>query len=109
MIKGNKGRAIKRTVEFKAGLDRPLELTPIYFNLENELAYTIEEIEKGRRFRILFVSSPDAPTAFHGILKLKTNYPEKPEITLHIRGRIREEIKKQLDKTDLNNARDKKS
>jgi len=92
LIKGKRGKPIERAVELRAGLDRPLELTPVYFNLENQLTYTIEEIEKGRRFRVLFKSKPDASSAFHGILNLKTNYPEKPQITLPIRGRIKEEL-----------------
>lgn len=49
----------------------------------------MQEIEKGRKFRIRFTSIPGPAQAYHGILKIKTNYPEKPEIILKIRGSIR--------------------
>ena len=48
----------------------------------------IEEIEKGKKFRIRFKSIPGPPQTYTGFLKIKTNYPEKPEITVRIRGRI---------------------
>jgi hypothetical protein len=62
---------------------------PVHFNLAEKLSYTIQEIEKGRKFRIRFTSIPGPAQAYHGILKIKTNYPEKPEIVLRIRGSIR--------------------
>lgn len=75
-------------IEIRAGLDRPLTLTPSEFNLEEKLTYTVEEIEKGRKFRIRFTSIPGPPQTYHGFLNLKTNYPEKPEINIRIRGRF---------------------
>jgi hypothetical protein len=48
----------------------------------------VEEIEKGRRFKIRFISIPGPPQTYHGFLNLKTNYPEKPEINIRIRGRF---------------------
>ncbi|MEE9421295.1 MAG: OS_HP3 family (seleno)protein, partial [Desulfatiglandaceae bacterium] len=33
-------------------------------------------------------SIPGPPQTYTGFLKIKTNYPEKPEITVRIRGRI---------------------
>jgi len=80
--------SIQKSVEIKAGLERPLTLTPHQFNLENQLTYTLEELEKGKRFRIVFQSIPGRPQTYQGYLKLKTNYPERPLITIRIRGRI---------------------
>jgi hypothetical protein len=73
-------------IEIRAGLDRPLTLTPSEFNLEEKLTYTVEEIEKGRKFRIRFTSIPGPPQTYQGFLNLETNYPEKPEINIRIRG-----------------------
>lgn len=81
-------------VEIKAGLDKPLALTPEEFNLEGKLTYRIEEIEKGRRFKIHFTSIPGPSQRFNGFLNLKTNYPEKPIINIRIRGRFLKEKKK---------------
>jgi len=76
-------------IEVRAELDRPLVLTPVHFDLHEKLAYKILEIEKGRTFKISFTSIQGPAQAFDGFLKLKTNYPEKPEIILQIRVRIR--------------------
>jgi hypothetical protein len=85
---GKEGEAITRVIEVRAELDRPLTLTPYQFNLAEKLIYSIEEIEPGKRFRIHFKTIPTSPQTYRGLLKLKTNYPEKPEITLWIRGRV---------------------
>jgi hypothetical protein len=88
------GQSIKRIVEIRAGLDKPLNLTPRQFNLSDKLVYTIEEIEKGRKFNINLTTIPGASENFSGHLKLATNYPEKPEITIRIYGRLPIEKKK---------------
>ena len=73
-------------------LDKPLELTPVKFNLEGKLEYVIDEIEKGRQFQILFTSIPVNERKYNGLLKLRTNYPEKQEIIIPIRGQIEKKL-----------------
>lgn len=85
---GNEDQSITRVVEVKAGLDMPLTLTAGQFNLSEKLTYTIMEIEEGRMFQIRFTSIPGPPQTYRGFLKIKTNYPEKPEITILIKGRF---------------------
>ena len=85
---GKEGQSVTRVIEIRAGLNKPLTLTPSQFNLEGKLTYVLEEIEKGRRFKIRFTVIPGPPQTYHGFLKLKTNYPEKPVISIRIRGRI---------------------
>jgi hypothetical protein len=84
------GQRITRVVDVRAELDRPLELTLIRFNLAEKLTYTIEEIEEGRHFRIRFTAIPSPPQTYRGYLKLKTNYPETPKITIRISGVVEE-------------------
>jgi len=84
---GKEDQSITKVVEVRAGLDIPLTLTAGQFNLSEKLTYTITEIEEGRIFRIRFTSIPGPPQAYRGFLKVKTNYPEKPEITIWIKGR----------------------
>jgi hypothetical protein len=84
---GKEGQTLTRVVEVRATLDKPLKLTPNQFTLTEKLTYTIEEVEKDRRFRIRFTTIPGPHQTYRGFLKLKTNYPEKPEITVWIRGR----------------------
>ena len=87
-LSGLEGERVIRTMEIRAGLDKPLELSPESFNLEGKLSYTVEEIEKGRRFILRFNSIPLSAQTYKGFLKLKTNYPEKPTIKIKIRGRF---------------------
>lgn len=87
---GNEGQSITKDIEVRGELDKPLKLTPGRFNLAEKLTFTVEEIEKDKKFRIHFRSIPCPPQTYHGFLKLKTNYPEKPEIVLRIRGWIQE-------------------
>jgi len=90
-LKGKEHQSITRAVKIRAGLDRPLALTAGQFNLAGKLTYTITEVEEGRRFRIRFTSIPGPPQTYRGFLKLKTNYPEKPELTIWIKGRFLKE------------------
>jgi hypothetical protein len=74
------------SVEVNAGLDQALELRPGDFNLEGKVMFAIDEVEKGKRFQIRFQRLPGAPATFQGYLKLQTNYKERPELTIRIRG-----------------------
>lgn len=87
---GRPGQSVTYAVEIRAQLDRPLTLKPMEFNLDGKVTYTLEEIEKGRRFKIGFSNMPCPRGNYRGFLKLKTNYPEKPVIKLRIWGRFRE-------------------
>ena len=81
-------KSVTKVVEVRAELDKPLKLTPDKFNLAEKVTYAIEEIEEGRKFQIRFTSIPGLEQAYRGFLTLKTNYPEKPEVTLRIRGSV---------------------
>jgi hypothetical protein len=78
---------ITREVEIRAELPRPLTLTSIQFSLGGTLTYSIDEIEKGKRFKISFRNIPGQIGNFRGFLKLQTNYPEKPEVVVWISAR----------------------
>lgn len=85
---GKSDQAITQTTEIRAELEKPLELTPVKFDIEDKITYAIEEIEKGKRYQIRFTTKPGQPASYRGILKLKTNYAEKPEIDIHVIARI---------------------
>ena len=89
-LKGMADRKITKTVRVRAQEDKPLKLEPSHFNLSNKVDYRIEEVEAGREFRIHFTSIPDNVGIYRGFLKLKTNYPERPEITIRIKGKFRD-------------------
>jgi hypothetical protein len=90
VFKGTAGDRLADSIEVRAGMNKPLTLEAEAFDLENKVDYRIEEVEEGKAFRIHFSSLPGPEQRYHGTLKLRTNYPEKPEIEIRIRARFKE-------------------
>jgi hypothetical protein len=88
IFKGKAGQSLEQSIDVTARLERPLSLEPVRFDLQGKLNVRIEEIEKEKMFRIHFSTTPELTGSFHGLLQLKTNYPEKPELFIRIRGRL---------------------
>lgn len=82
------GQTTARTVQIKAELDKPLKLEPTLFDLSSKVIFKIEELEVGKTFLIRFTNIPGSAETYHGVLKLRTNYPEKPEISIRVRGKF---------------------
>ena len=91
VFKGKAGETLSEGIDIRAGMEKPLSLEPEAFDLEEQVAYRIEEVEAGRHFRIHFSSLPGPVCRYHGTLRLVTNYPEKPEIEIRIRARFKDE------------------
>jgi len=89
-LQGHADEIVTKWMNIRAGLDKPLTLIPRQFSLEGKLRYWVEEVEKGRRFRIRFSSIPGPPGNYNGLFKLETNYPEMPFIDIRIRGAFAE-------------------
>jgi hypothetical protein len=87
-LQGNAAQTVSKTIKISAELDKPLKIEPVDFSLNNKLTYRIDELEAGKLYDVCFTSLPNAGNYFQGILRLKTNYPEKPEIDIWIRGRF---------------------
>jgi len=92
---GREDENVTRAIEIRAGLDKDLRLEPGQFNLEGKLKYKIEEIDKGRKFKVYFTNIPGAAGSYEGFLNLKTNYDEKPVLNIRISGRF---VKAKTDK-----------
>ncbi|MCP4577155.1 MAG: DUF1573 domain-containing protein [Deltaproteobacteria bacterium] len=88
-LKGKGDKEVQKTISIAAELNKPLNLTVIEYTLKNKLNYAIETVKKGKEYRIRFTSIPAIKENFRGILKLKTNYSEKPEIRFVIHGRFK--------------------
>jgi len=88
---GNEGTVLTQSVNITAHEAKFLNIKAGNFTLQDKMTYRIEEIEKGRAFKIVFTNLPLPAGRFHGSLKLMTNYNDKPEITLHISGNFRKE------------------
>jgi len=87
-LTGIADRKITKTIMVKANENKPLTLEQSSFSLSKTVAYRIKEVEAGRVFKIHFTSIPGSVGIYRGVLKLKTNYPEKPEIIILIRAKF---------------------
>ena len=87
-LRGPAGQKVSRTVSVRAGEERSLKLEESSFNLGTKVTYTIEEVESGRFFRLRFTTIPGPPGDYRGVLRLKTNYPERPQISIPIMARL---------------------
>jgi len=83
------GQTITKTVTIKAQKDKPLKLEVKHFDLKEEVVYNLEEVEAEKSFQIRFSNVPGPAKTYVGFLRLKTNYSEKPEISIRIRGRFK--------------------
>jgi hypothetical protein len=85
---GRNDVSITKEIEIGAGIDRTLIITPQLFTLPGKVTWSIQEIQKGKTFRIKLKTVPGASEDYRGFLTLKTNFPEKPELTIWIIGRF---------------------
>ena len=88
-LTGDEGSIINRSVIITANEEKSLELEPLNFSFNEMVTYQLEVIEKGKKFKVNFKTLPEAEGTFKGSLILKTNYPEKPEIRIHIKANIK--------------------
>lgn len=90
-LEGAAGQALQSTVEIRAERKEPLRLEVSHFDLNEKVAYTIEEVQKGRVYEVHFTNLSKAKETYLGFLNLRTNYSEKPEISIRIRGKFRDQ------------------
>jgi len=88
LLKGTTRETITRTVDIKGELNRPLKLDPVDYTLDKKVKFSIEEVAKGKHYRVTFTSIPNVGNSYQGLLKLRTSYPEKPELVIYVRGRL---------------------
>ena len=89
LFQGLANETITKTVNIRGGLDKPLKIKPVQFDLKKMLNYKIEEVQPGKLYQVHFTTIPGNHNYYQGSLRLKTNYPERPEITIEIKGRFR--------------------
>ena len=88
-LMGAAGDSITKTVSISAGSGKPLVIEPIAFDLDKFVKYKLEPLQDGKSYRLLFTSIPGPAETYRGFIKLKTNYSEKPVITIPIRGKFK--------------------
>jgi len=87
-FQGSSHQSMTKTVKIRGGFEKPLKIEPVQFTLDQWLTYQIEEVQPGKLYLIHFSSIPGTYHYYQGFLRLKTNYPERPEIDIQIRGRF---------------------
>jgi hypothetical protein len=80
---------ITKTVKIESKDDEDIRIEAISFDLDGKLSYRIEEVVQGKKFRVHVTTIPGMAGTYLGSLKLKTNHPKKPTVTIRIRGRIK--------------------
>ncbi|MBN1106156.1 MAG: DUF1573 domain-containing protein [Deltaproteobacteria bacterium] len=88
LFKGPAGQELTKSIEIRAQMETPLKLEVTHFDLQGKVLYRLQEVETGKTFLLHVTSLPAPPGHYHGTLKLKTSYPEKPEIVIPIRARF---------------------
>ena len=88
-LMGTAGDSITKTVTIRGDLEKPLSIEPIAFDLDKKVKYKLEPVQEGESYRIVFTSIPGPAETYRGFIKLKTNYSEKPVITILIRGKFK--------------------
>ena len=88
LLQGTTREAVTRSVDIRGKLDKPLKLEPIDYTLDKKVTFSIEELTKDKHYRVTFTSIPNVGNYYRGLLRLRTNYPEKPELMIHVRGRF---------------------
>ena len=87
-LEGLPGDKMSKAVDIKAQKEKPLTLKPLSFNLDAKATYRIEEIVPGKEYKVSFANISETAETYLGFLRLKTNYPENPEISIRIRGKF---------------------
>jgi hypothetical protein len=87
-IQGKASEVLTRSVDITGEQGKPLKIEPVDFNLNHRLQYFIEELSPGNHYRVSFTTLPNGVDHYRGRLLLKTNYPEKPELSIFVRGRF---------------------
>ena len=87
-LQGTTQETITRSVDIKGELNKPLKLEPVDYTLDKKVKFNIEEVTKAKHYRVTFTSIPNVGNYYQGLLKLRTSYPEKPELVIHVRGKF---------------------
>jgi len=87
-LRGMEGERVVRAVTIRARTEKPLKIEVGAFTLEGKARYTLEEVEKSKKFIVRIENEEGAPRHFAGYLDLGTNYPERKNIRIRIRARF---------------------
>jgi hypothetical protein len=81
---------VKTTEVFITGnLEEPLKIEADSFSLMGKVKYEIETVEEGKQYKVRFENLTGLKGSYSGYLKMKTSYPENPDIKIKISSRFK--------------------
>ncbi len=89
LLHGFNDEDITAVMTIEAHDDQPLILEPVKLSLPNKVAYDLKSIEEGKVYQVIFRNISKKRDKYSGFLKLKTNYANKPQITVMVFGYIK--------------------
>lgn len=84
ILRGYDGEQVQTTITLRTDEPEPLKIEINDFTLSDKVQLRIEEIEKGKMFRLHFTVLSGLIGRHKGVLNLKTNYAEKPVIPVPV-------------------------
>ena len=93
MLSGIVGQEIKKVVNFNANLDKPLIMEIQTSSLPGKFLCELKCIEKGKKYQLIIKNISKKENKYNGFITLKTNYTQKPEITIRVLGFIQKNQK----------------
>jgi hypothetical protein len=88
-LTGVLGEKTKTTIRLKSQKQEPLTLKLVSVSIPDKVDVELKETEKGRTWELRVDNKVRQQENYSGQIKLTTNYPDKPELTVRISGRIR--------------------
>jgi hypothetical protein len=96
---GYEGTVITESVIISANTEKSLEIEPMQLNMPERITYETEVIEPGRIFKVNFKYTPLEGDNLNGALIIKTNYPERPSISIPVNARFQRKTIRQDDRS----------
>ena len=88
-LAGIKGEKIEKVLHLKAQKSDPLTLKIESVTIPDKVTVELKEIEKGRRYDLTVRNMVKNEGKYRGKIKLISNYPERPEMTIRVSGYVR--------------------
>jgi hypothetical protein len=83
------GDPIETVVNLRAQKEAPLKIDMTSISIPEKIAVEVVQVEKDQSYQVKIINKVEVQTAYNGEVKLSTNYAEKPEVLIRVRGNIR--------------------
>ena len=81
----------EKPVELTAS-SKPFRITQVENNVEGKIGHELKTVEEGKHYQLKVKNLLSEEGQYRGLLKLKTDHPQKPEILIRVTGNIEGEI-----------------